>query len=104
MLPDFLAAMLSALVCVGCWGLLAVGLGFVAHARMRAVERTIGRPALPANETSLLWYAVSAIAWPFAFAFAIVGLAKRDWTRAGRNATFILLGHFTFFVLGDNAS
>jgi len=101
MSEDLFAAAIAALICVGCWGLMAVPLGFAAHARMRAVERADGRRAVPANETPLLWYAVSAIAWPFALGFAIVGLAKRDWARAGRDATIILLGHFTVYVVGS---
>lgn len=76
------------------YGLLAAGAAWLAVWRTRRVEAALERPALPAGETELLFYAGASVLWLSAAVLALVGLAKREWTRAGRNCFFILLAHF----------
>jgi hypothetical protein len=101
MSEDAAGAVVAGVICLGCWAVLAAPLAFAAHARMAKVEREDRKRALPANETPLILYGVAAIAWPMALGVAIVGLAKREWSRLGRNGAFILIGHFTVYVIGS---
>lgn len=78
---------------------MAGGAGWLAHWRTRKVEAELGRPALPEGETALLFYAGASVVWLAAAVLALVGMAKREWTRAGRNCFFLLLGHFGLATL-----
>ncbi len=86
--------MCAGLCCFGMYGLGAAGAGWLAHWRTRKVEADLGRPALPEAETALLFYAGASVLWLSAAVLALVGMFKRDWTRAGRNCFYILLAHF----------
>lgn len=101
---DTLPKLFAGLCCLVMWSPIAALLGWGAHYRMRSVEAADGARAEPAHEGPLLWYAVSAIAWPFAFGLAVVGLARRRWVRVGRGSAFVLLAHFTAVVLAAIAS
>ena len=94
-----LPSLLAGLCCLVMWAPIAALPAWGAGRRMRAVEEADGIRAEPAHEGALLWYAVSSIAWPFAFGLAVVGLARRPWVRVGRGSTLILLAHFTFVML-----
>lgn len=104
MRDEILPAVLAGLCCLAMWSPVAALLAFAAHRRMRAVEAADGGRAEPAHEGPLLWYAVSAVAWPFAFGLAVVGIARRPWARVGRGSTLILLAHLTVAVLAAVAS
>lgn len=84
---------------MGAWAPMGLGLAALARWRMRKVEDATGERAEPANEGRILWHAGAVIAWPTAAVLALVGLASRRWTRSGRDAAYILVGHFTAYVL-----
>jgi hypothetical protein len=95
---DVFAAVCAGAICLGIWGALAGIAGAVAQWRTSRVERELGRPALPADEWPLLWYAGACVLWLSALVLALIGLSKREWTRAGRNSLFIFLAHITGVV------
>lgn len=97
---DVLARLCASVFCLGVWGALAAGSGWLAHRRVRSVEGATGRPARPDGEGPLLWYAGAAVAWPFAAGLALVGLISRERARVGRNCFYLLLGHFTLATVG----
>lgn len=86
--------------CLGIWAVVGGSAGWLAHRRMRSVERYLGVRAEPANESRYLWYAGAAHLWLAAAALALVGLSSGRWARSGRDATFIFLAHFTFVTFG----
>ena len=96
---ELIGAIIAIFIVIGGWVAIASLVFFLSHLRMVRVESTLAGPALPAHELPLLWLAVSSIAWPFAAGVGLVGLFKREWVRLGRNATLILLVHFTVAVL-----
>lgn len=99
MLGKMIGAGIAALIVVVGWGL-AVGLiALLVHRRMAGVERRIDRKANPSDDKPLLWLAVAAIAWPFSAGVALVGMAKPEWSRLGRNATLVFLVQVTVMVL-----
>lgn len=91
-------ALCAGACCFAMYGLGAGGAGWLVHRRTRTVERDLGRPALPDPEVALLLYAGASVVWLSAAAIAAVGLFKREWTRAGRNAFFVLLAHFAILT------
>jgi hypothetical protein len=97
-------ALCASAICMLIWGGMAAGAGALAHWRMVRVERDLGTQALPAHEWPQLWYAIAAIAWPFAAVLAAVGLFRRAWARAGRNTFWILLAHFSVTTIGATVS
>jgi hypothetical protein len=101
--PPPFAALVAATIVLGGWAAIAAVLAVLAQLRMRAVEKTHEGPALPADDQALLWYAVASLVWLSGAVVAVVGLARRDWVRLGRNATLLFLVHITLAVLGASA-
>lgn len=102
-MDELLPAACASAFCLGTWGAIAALAAFLAHRRMAAVERELGRRALPADEWPYAWYAGASIVWLAALVLAIVGLARKDWARAGRNCALVFLGHMTLATLAATA-
>ncbi|MCB9596621.1 MAG: hypothetical protein H6719_28110 [Sandaracinaceae bacterium] len=93
-MSDLASGLCAGACCLTMYGGMAAGAGWLASWRTKKVEAELGRPALPQNETAMLLYAGASALWLSAAVLALVGMARREWTRAGRNCFFILLGHF----------
>ncbi len=99
MRDEIAGALCAGVCCLGSWGAIALGAGWLAHRRARNVERALGREALPPDELPLLFYAGASVVWVSALVLAVVGLVKRDWARLGRNCLYLFLGHMTLVTL-----
>jgi hypothetical protein len=96
---DFAASLVASVVIMGMWLCLAAPVVYLAHRRMRRVERDLGAPALPANETPALLRAVACFAWPLASVVGLVAWTRRSWARLARDVTLIFLVQITGAVL-----
>ncbi|MBW2462858.1 MAG: hypothetical protein JRH11_14495 [Deltaproteobacteria bacterium] len=97
-MDDTLASIVAGLICLGLWGVLAMIAGGLGHFRMKRVETALGRRAEASPERVQLFYAGAAGVWLGAAILAMVGLARRDWARTGRNCLFIFLGHIALVI------
>jgi hypothetical protein len=100
---DFVAAVVAGGIVLGAWACVAALIGYLAHRRMRRVERSRGGPALPRDELPLLFMALAAFALPVASIVALGALVHAPWSRLGRNATFVAIAQMTACVLASSA-
>jgi hypothetical protein len=96
---DLVAALVASTILMGMWLCAAAPVAYLAHRRMRRVERELGAPALPANEMPLLLRGVACFAWPAAAVVALVAWLTRSWARLARDVTLIFLAQITATVV-----
>jgi len=97
---DALATLCTASICLGLWGGLAAAAVGLAQWRVRRVEATLGRRAEPSEEAVQLFYAGASVVYLSAAILALVGLAKKDWARTGRNCLLFFIGHISLVIAG----
>ena len=100
MSDDAFATLCSLLICLGVWGGFAAAGAALAQWRVRRVEANLGRRAEPSEEAVQLFYAGASVVYLGAAILALVGLAKKDWARTGRNCLFFFIGHITLVIAG----